>query len=116
MSYAVSCIPEDDVNAPSFTLRVERRGDDEWVVTNGFWFYNAAGRAHGYVWRDGAQEPTKDKHYREIDAGQEAWRAEYWLTMDEALAVAKHHAPLMQVMRYTVADCLADRAKAGDPQ
>lgn len=115
-SYAVSCIPEDHVDARSFTLRVERRRADQWVVTDGFWYFNAAGRARGYVWRDGAQEPTKDEHYREISACQDAWKAEYWLTMDAALAVAKQHAPLMKVMRYTVADCLADIAEAGDSQ
>lgn len=34
--YDVCCLPEGDVNARHFTLRVEYRGRDRWTVTDGF--------------------------------------------------------------------------------
>lgn len=107
VAYAVSCLPEDDVNARHFTLKVEYRGAGKWAVTDGFDFLSRSGGwSYGYSWRDGRQEPETDSDFREVAEGQEAWRAAHWHDLDTALELARQHAPLMTVNGHTVAEAL----------
>jgi hypothetical protein len=111
-TYSVSCIPEDDINARHFTLKVEYRGNGLWAVTDGGSFLGRNGTwSDGYSWRDGNEEPATEEDFREESEGQEAWRAVYRHDLDTALRLAKEAAPHMLVNGHTVADALARRAE-----
>jgi hypothetical protein len=112
VTYAVSCLPMDDPDAHGFTLKVERRVGDRWVVTNGYSFLGRAGTwSEGYYWNGATDHPQTDAEFREAEAGQEAWKAEHWHDLDTALRLAKAAAPGNPHTGITVADVLARRAR-----
>jgi hypothetical protein len=96
VAYEVSCLPEDDVNARHFTLKVEYRGEGRWAVTDGF----------GCLGADGAWTYEPSPSSREDD-----WLATHRFDLDTALKLAKEAAPHVTVNGWTVADALA-RAEA----
>jgi hypothetical protein len=96
--YAVSCLPEGDINARHYMLTVEYRGRGLWAVMDGPFAFDAEGR------KDYEPQPSS----REDD-----WLARYRFDLDTAREIAKRAAPLMTVNGHTVADALA-RAEATD--
>lgn len=90
-AYAVSCVPEDNVNAWHFTVKVERRGPDLWSVNDGHFCFAADGSR--------SYEPIPSER-------QEDWKARHRFDLDTALALAKRVAPTLRVNGYTVADVL----------
>jgi hypothetical protein len=92
VKYAVSCVPEGNVNARHFTVWVEDRGRGLWAVTDGAFCYDANG--------DAEYEPIPSER-------EDEWRAKYRFDLDTALALAKRVAPTLTVNGYTVADVLA---------
>ena len=92
VKYAVSCVPEGNVNVSSFTVWVEYRGRGLWSVTDGAFCYDANGNAE--------YEPIPSER-------DDEWRAKYRFPLDAALALAKRVAPTLTVNGYTVADVLA---------
>lgn len=90
--YEVSCLPQDDINADLFTLRVEERSKDRWAVLRGGFCYDA----------DGKQE------YESIPSERaDEFKGRFRFDLDTALEIAKRIAPTMKVNRWTVADALA---------
>lgn len=107
--YEVCCLPEGDVNARHFTLAVEYRRDGLWAVTSNRGTLGRDGAwSHGYSWRDGSLEPTTDEDFREVQEGQDTWRAEHWHNLDTALRLAKEAAPHVTVNGWTL-DALRER-------
>lgn len=91
-AYAVSCVPEDNINAWHFTVKVEYRGRGLWAVTDGIGCFNIDG--------DRSYESTTSER-------RDEWLAEHRFELDTALALAKRVAPLLRVNGYSVADVLA---------
>lgn len=80
-TYAVSALPDDHPDADVFTITVEWRSGDWWIVR----------RASFYLTADGRWDPN-------------------WPTcfpLDEALDLAREWAPKLTVNRWTVTDALA---------
>lgn len=98
--YEVSCIPEDNVNARHFTLKVEYRGRGLWAVTDGVDCLSESGE-----WS-----------YERIPSNREdEWLAAHRFDLDTALRLAKEAAPKMTVNGHTVAHVLArHEAKKAD--
>lgn len=90
--YEVSCLPADDINAHCFTVGVEWRGGDRWAVT----------RYSQCLGRDGAWSYESIPSERRDD-----WLAGHRFSLDEALILAKEHAPKVRVNGWTVAQALA---------
>ena len=91
-AYSVSCVPEDNINAPHFTAKVEYRGRGGWAVTDGFHVYAADGsRAHEHIPTERTDEFLARFRHSEL----------------EAVSLAKRVAPTLRVNGYTVADVLA---------
>jgi hypothetical protein len=94
----ISCIPGEY----SFTLFVDfrnRRGGVDWYsVTDGFNYPNTLDR-HGKWARE--QKPTSHSP---------SWRKARQFTLDEAIEIAKRHAPNMTVNGFTIADGLRFQA------
>lgn len=117
VKYEVSCLPEDSEGFHDYALTVEYRGENKWVLLRNGRYCGRADRrfVHGYVWRDGTQEPTTDEEFAEYRAGLDEWRADHYFVLDEALAMAEERAPQLKNWRgWTVADVLqweADKRK-----
>lgn len=96
--YEVSCLPEDDMDAHLWALAVEYRGRGRWAV-----------RHHGQcLGRDGSWS------YESIPSERrDEWLVEHRFPLEEALALAKQHAPLVRINRFTAADYLARQAFKG---
>lgn len=93
-AYAVSCFPADDRNGYHFTLKVEYRGRGLWGVFDGPYCLGTDG--------DFDYEPSPSSR-------DDEWLSTHRFDLDTALALAKEHAPLMEVNGHTVADVLARR-------
>jgi len=78
--YAVSVLPEDDINRKYFTLFVELNSGG-WVVTDG----------HDFYVEDGTWQPAQ-------------WLAYRWADYDDALAFARETAPEMTVNGHTATE------------
>jgi hypothetical protein len=97
--YDVCCLPEGNVNARHFTLRVEYRGRDRWTVTDGFLCLGKDGE-----WS-----------YESIPSEREdEWLAAHRFDEETALRLAKEAAPKVTVNGHTVADALAMTAARGE--
>ncbi|MBK1788806.1 hypothetical protein [Prauserella cavernicola] len=109
-AYVVSCLPEDDVNAHGFEVRVEYRGAGLWAVLSKGRFLGRDGSwSWGYVWRDGTQEPNTDAEFAEYSSGEDSWRTDHRFDLDTALRMAKKVAPTVWCNGYTLADALEER-------
>lgn len=108
--YEVSCLPEDDDFAGSFSVTVEYRGNDLWAVlsrtkhlgTDGNWSW-------GYLWEDG-REPVTEEEVDSYNSGYSLWLAAHRFDEENALRLAQEQAPLIRVNRLTVADALKEVA------
>ena len=111
ITYAVSCLPEDHIDAPHFTLHVTYRGNGLWTVTDGHRYLARDGKiwSNGHVWRDGTQEPRTEADFADWNRSANAWRAEHRYDLDTALRLAREAAPRYTVNGHTVADVLARR-------
>lgn len=75
--YEVSCLPENDRNARNFTIMVEYWAHGKWVIRHGFCCLSRAGE-----WN--IQQPSPG----------DTWLADHlYDDLDEALQVAREHAP-----------------------
>lgn len=93
--YVVSCLPDDNINAPHFSLSVEYRGRSLWAVVRHGSCLNSAGQ-----WS-----------YESIPSEREdEWLADHRFDLDTALKLAKEAAPHVTVNGFTVADALRDHA------
>lgn len=93
--YEVSCLPEDDINARHFTLKVEYRGRGLWAVTDGF----------------GCLSTTGEWDYERLPSNREdEWLETHRFDLDTALKLAREKAPKMTVNGMTVGDVIARRA------
>jgi hypothetical protein len=107
--YEVSCLPEDDINAPAYTLAVEYRGDSRWAVKTGGACLNANGaKSWGHHWEDG-REPVTEEELAAHEVSRQAWLDAHRFDEETALAVARKFAPTMTCMGHTVADALRDQ-------
>jgi hypothetical protein len=98
--YEVSCVPEGNVNARYFTLRVEYRGHGKWVVCEPCQPPLCLGRDGTWDWESRVTDE---------------WIANRRFDLDTALKLAEQAAPLMEANGLTVADVLA-RQKRGEGQ
>lgn len=99
VEYTVNCIPEGDINAHGFEIRVQYRGAGRYaVIRHGDMCLGADG-----IWDFGVKE---------YDRGDD-WLNAHRFNLDTALKLAKEQAPLVTVNGYTVADAL--RMAAEDP-
>ena len=98
--YSISCIPEDDINATVFQVRVQYRGANRYAVIRG---------GDMCLGADG----TWDFGVKEYDRG-DAWLDAHRFDLDTALRLAKEQARLVTVNGRTVSDCLARRQKRDD--
>jgi hypothetical protein len=91
-SYEVSCLPEDNVNARHFTLKVEYRGRGLWCVTDGFFCLGKEG--------DWEYEPMPSER-------EDGWLETHRFDLDTALELAKGFAPKLTINGKTAAEVLA---------
>jgi hypothetical protein len=90
--YEVTCLPEDDINAPHFALEVAYRGSGLWAVTR-----------HGAcLSADGSWDWEPSPSNREDD-----WLERHRFDLDTALRLAREAAPRITVNGHTVTDALA---------
>lgn len=80
--YAVSCLPDDNVNRKYYTLTVKRQRDGRWAIMDGPFAYDVNGVAD--------IEPRSW-------AFDEAWESAHLFDEATALELAKKFAPLMEV-------------------
>jgi hypothetical protein len=83
--YEVSLLPEDDINYRHYALKVERRRDGAWIVTDGF------------RWMD-TELTFHDRPYEQC-----------LHDLETALRLAREAAPHVRVNRWTAADALRQR-------
>lgn len=94
--YAVCALPEDNINAYAYTIRVSHRGDERWAVTH-----------HGYcLGTDGEWAWESLPSHR----GDE-WQASHRFDLENALRLATEQAPLIDINGLTAADVLAAAAR-----
>lgn len=98
--YAVNCLPDDDVNAFVFQIRVQYRGDGRYAVIRG---------GDMCLGADG----TWDHGVKEYDRGDE-WLTAHRFDLDTALRLAKEQAALVTVNGHTVTDALNGRERAAE--
>lgn len=98
-TYTVTCLPEHVPDADVWTLTVEHRGKGRWVVKH----HDAILGRNG-TWDFGGIP----------EEGRDAWIAEHFFPLDEALELAKQAAPKFTRGGMTPADVLAWHA-AGCP-
>jgi hypothetical protein len=99
--YVVSCLPEGHDERWTYTVQVEYRNDDLYVVTQRLKFANAEG-----AWE---YEPNWPEDGSEADA-EDAWLAAHRFDHDTALRLARRLAKTLTCRGRTVADVLADGA------
>lgn len=91
--WAVNCLPEDDINAPAFEIKVAYRGRGLWAVLR-----------HG-----SCLSTSGDWDWEHIPSEREdEWLAEHRFSMERALELAKAAAPGVVVNGHTVTEALAD--------
>ncbi|AHH16568.1 hypothetical protein NONO_c17680 [Nocardia nova SH22a] len=90
--YDVSCLPQDDINALSYTVHVEYAGYGRWAVRRMQRCYDIDGRED---W-----EPIPSER-------EDEWLARFRHDLPTALEIAKRAAPLIRVNGHSVADVLA---------
>lgn len=92
-SYTVSCLPYDDINAESYSIRVDYAGHDRWAVRQ---------RGSRCLAADGKWEwePIPSEH-------DDDWLAAHRFDLDTALRLAKEQALLVKVNGRTVEQVLA---------
>lgn len=90
--YVVNCLPEDDINAPAFEIKVAYRGRNLWAVLR-----------HGYcLGSDG------EWSYESLPSGREdEWLATHRFPMERALELARTAAPDVVVNGHTVREAIA---------
>jgi len=98
--YTVTCLPEDELDASSWSVTVEWRGRGLWAVKH----YSSCLSRSG-EW-DYEMRPSER---------EDEWLAEHRFPLAEALELAKRAAPEIVVNGFTPADLLAWRA-AGCPR
>lgn len=91
--YVVNCLPEDDINAPAFEIKVAYRGRDLWAVLRHGSCLSASGE-----W-DWEHIPSER---------EDEWLAEHRFPMERALELARAVAPDVVVNGHTVTEALAD--------
>jgi hypothetical protein len=96
--YEVGLLPEDDINAHVFALAVEYRGHGLWAVLR---FSQCLGTDGEWSYESNPSSRTDN------------WLARHRFPLEEALALAKEHAPNVTVNGMTVADVLARKAARG---
>ncbi|MFI8942696.1 hypothetical protein [Streptomyces syringium] len=89
--YAVSCLPDDNIDANLFEITVEYRGANRWAVT----------RLGSCLGADG----TWARGVKEYDRGDD-WLAAHRFDLETALRLAEAAAPHVTVNGFTVADAL----------
>lgn len=92
VEYAVNCLPEDDINANGFEIRVQYRGAGRYAVIR-----------HGEMCL--GADGTWDFGVKEYDRGED-WLNAHRFDLDTALRMAREHAPHVTVNGHTVADAL----------
>jgi len=91
-TYEVSCLPPDNINAFSYTIRVEWRVEGRWAVLR---------NGHQSLSVDGAWD------YEHIPSERrDEWLETHRFDLDTALQLAQEQAPLLRCNGYTVADAL----------
>jgi hypothetical protein len=102
--YEVSVWPEDQadasINADSWRLTVERRGPDRWGIFRGGGSFsmNACGEFS-------LHSPQDDGH--------DEWLAAHRFPLEQALEIAREHAPRIRLCGMTAAEVLADERRIG---
>jgi hypothetical protein len=96
-AYTVTCLPADEPDASSWDITVEER-------ENGLWAAKWRGATLG---RDG----TWDWNGITVRELRDAWIAEHWFPLDEALRLAKKAAPHIVSAGMTPADVCAWRTQ-----
>lgn len=90
--YTVSALPEDDVNAHHFSIKVAYRGGGRWAVLHNGWCLNRAGQ---WEYEHVPSERTDE------------WLAEHRFPLGEALAMARAELPRLVVNGMTTAQAVA---------
>lgn len=92
-SYTVSCLPYDDINSDTFSIKVDYAGHGRWAVRfGGSRCLDASGR---WDW-----EPIPSER-------EDEWLATHRFDLDTALRLAKEQAPHVTVNGITVQQALA---------
>jgi hypothetical protein len=92
-SYTVSCLPYDDINSSSFSIKIDYAGHGRWAVRfDGSRCLDANGR---WDWESIPSERTDE------------WFTTHRFELDMALRLAKEQAPLVKVNGRNVEQVLA---------
>jgi hypothetical protein len=94
--YTVNCLPEDDINAPAFEIKVSYRGRGLWAVLR-----------HSHCLSQTGEWDWESLPWERADE----WLATHRFDLDTALGLARAAAPDVIVNGHTVTEALAD-AKA----
>lgn len=86
--YAVSCLPEDDLEGHSWTITVEWRGYGSWAVKHGAYCLGSDG-----TWSYEMRPSGRD----------DDWLASHRFTLEEAIRLATEAAPAITVNGLTPA-------------
>ncbi|MEU5741998.1 hypothetical protein ABZ784_28900 [Streptomyces tendae] len=95
VEYTVNCLPDDNINAFVYQIRVQYRGADRYAVIRG---------GDQCLGADG----TWDYGVKEYDRGDD-WLNAHRFDLDTALRLAKEQARLVTVNGRTVTDVLGGR-------
>lgn len=98
--FVVSCFPEGNPSHRHFSLHVEWRGPDQWMVGDGF----------GCLDRDGnwSYEPLPSER-------EDEWKARHRFDLPTAIQLAHEAAPKLVCNGVTVAEALARSAVPASP-
>lgn len=94
-AYEVSVFPDEFADASTWTLAVEYRGADRWAVLASAGSRTCLNRDGEWVWEISPSERTDE------------WLAEHRFTLDEALLLARNHAPGVTMNGLTAVEVLA---------
>ncbi|WP_432053691.1 hypothetical protein [Streptomyces sp. bgisy022] len=97
--YAVTLLPETDINSPLYEITVDYRGHGQWAVTRHRQCMNHAG---GWDWEPIPSERDDD------------WLTTHRFDLDTALRLAKEAAPHVTVNGITATEALARSARRQD--
>ena len=97
--YTVSALPEDDINASTWSITVEYRGRGKWAVMH-----------HGYCLGLG-EDGNLDWDYEPSPSNRDDdWLERHRFALETAQKLARVNLPNLQINGLSVADVLARKA------
>lgn len=103
----VSCVPETVRSHYYWAVYVEYRGNDEWVVTDGFEPSTLLARDGSWSYAPGIPDvKMTDEEFEAHRRFNDEWHDQRRYSFEEAMSLAKQEAPKRTVNGFTVQDAL----------